>query len=53
MGFSIGYDIGAIGGLLIVLLISAGLIALVFLLVAARRARSDVLHDQDDDGQLM
>lgn len=48
MGFTIGYDIGALGGFVLVLLISAGLIALAFLLVAARQARSDVLKDQDD-----
>jgi hypothetical protein len=48
MGFSIGYDIGPLGGLFLIVLIGAGLIALAFLLAAARRARIDVIEEDAD-----
>lgn len=48
MGFSIGYDIGPLGGLLIVVLISVGLIVLTFLLTAAKRAKDEVVKEEGD-----
>ena len=48
MGFSIDYDFGTLGAIAIVLLVSAGAIALAFLITSANRARHDVVDDDPD-----
>jgi hypothetical protein len=53
MSFSIDYGFGPIGGLLIVFIISAALIALTFLVAAARRARRQALEDEGDEPDLI
>lgn len=53
MGFSIGYDVGVLGALFIGALGIVGVMVLVFLLTAAKRARDDVVEAEGDDKDLI
>lgn len=52
MGFSLSYDTGFVGSLVIVFLISAVMIAAIWLVKAAKEARDEVVEHQEPDDQL-
>lgn len=50
MGFSIDYDTGPIGWLVIAVLIGAAVLVAVFLFSAANTARKEVITEEQDKG---
>ena len=46
MNFSISYDVGFLGTVVVALMVGAGLIVLVFLLQGARNARHQVMEHE-------
>jgi hypothetical protein len=53
MGFTIGYDIGVLGALLIWALAAVGTMVLAFILTAAKRAHDDVVEDEGEDPDIV
>lgn len=53
MGFSIDYNIGALGALVIVALISVALIAVVMFVAAAKQSRDAVVEEEGDDPDIV
>ncbi|MDO6413725.1 hypothetical protein Q4F19_04955 [Sphingomonas sp. BIUV-7] len=53
MGFTIDYDVGILGALLIGALGIVGMMVLAIVLTAAKRAHDDIVEDEGEDPDLI